>query len=524
MLERRDFLRIVGGVTASGMLSPAELLGRRVSHSSTTFAVHPFVEAHPSAVFIARTSVDTKTNAEKKYQAGYEFGKSVFIEAGSRGIPLSSIVALKPNLTCRDRSHPQYTIERSMGIVTDAVFVEGIIESMKSLGMKGSQFYIREVNCHSDFADGGYLEMAQRTGAGIVFDSSVAEYREVTDGVWFNRIGYFWPVNAAHAFLINIAKLKTHTMGMTLSAKNLQGTNLPGYHRHCTIYGNSMGVPASDVRSDANRVILDNYNRHVADGIPRWDKPGDYGGIRQETWASRCLDNNGATIAGLHIVEGIYGRDGHFMSGPSPEGLATDYMTNVILFGKNPFLVDIIGHWLGGHEPGNFGLFHLAKERGLAETINPMEIPVYEWIFDGAAILRNLADFDRTPLKTLYLRKDYNGQTEEYWHMVDEPFDYGPVSVRRDGDALPDATVLQQNYPNPFNARTTIRYSIPKAGHVRLEVFDITGSQVAVLVDGYHLGGAHLAVWEARISESGVYFYRMLFDGFSSTKAMVLLK
>ena len=57
-----------------------------------------------------------------------------------------------------------YTIEKSMGIVTDACFVEGIIESMKELSISAEQFYIREVNCPDDLADGGYLDMAERTG------------------------------------------------------------------------------------------------------------------------------------------------------------------------------------------------------------------------------------------------------------------------------------------------------------------------------------------------------------------------
>jgi hypothetical protein len=54
-------------------------------------------------------------------------------------------------------------------------------------------------------------------------------------------------------------------------------------------------------------------------------------------------------------------------------------MTNIVIFGKNPYLVDNVGHWLGGHEPGNFGLFHIAMERGKLGVINPMKIPVYEW-------------------------------------------------------------------------------------------------------------------------------------------------
>ena len=44
----------------------------------------------------------------------------------------------------------------------------------------------------------------------------------------------------------------------------------------------------------------------------------------------------------------------------NPRGKAWDYMTNILIFGMDPLRVDLIGKWLGGHEPGNFGLFHIA--------------------------------------------------------------------------------------------------------------------------------------------------------------------
>jgi hypothetical protein len=154
---------------------------------------------------------------------------------------------------------------------------------------------------------------------------------------------------------LNISKFKTHGMGLTLCAKNLQGTIAMNYQAHCSYYGNIMnGVNNDDLSTTANADILTNYNRHVANGVPRWDRPGNTGGIWQETWATRCLDNNSVTFAGLHIIEGIYGRDGNFMDGPGENGLATDYMTNCIIFGRNQFHVDNIGHYLAGHEPGNF--------------------------------------------------------------------------------------------------------------------------------------------------------------------------
>ncbi|MEW6511084.1 MAG: DUF362 domain-containing protein [Bacteroidota bacterium] len=529
-MDRRTFLSALGAAGASSLVYSREVFGRPLP-SAPYFGVHPFIESNPEAVFILRTSVDSKLNSAAKRQTGLDFASSVLVPMTTAGTPVEANVAIKPNLTCRSRSHPAYTIERSMGIVTDVWFVEGIIEHLKSLGVQGSHCFIREVNCYADFADGGYIDMAARTGADVrslgapvgSLPSGSVQWADVPMGIWFSRIPYLWPVNAPGSFLINIAKFKTHLMGVTGCAKNLQGSICSGYVSHCRQYGQSMNVDSAHVRPDANSVIMDNYLRHVADGIPRWDRPGNDGGIWQETWATRCLDNNSVTKPALHIMEGIYGRDGHFMDGPSAEGLATDYMSNVVLFGKNPFNVDVIAHWMGGHEPGNFGLFHLAVERGLTSTIDPMKITVFEWTTTSTATQRLLTAFARTPLLTNFLRRDYNGQTEPQWHLVNEPHDY-PTAVSGNPSPAPREFALSQNFPNPFNGSTTVQFTIPEPGPVRVDVVSIEGEVVDVLAEGILGRGSHLVRWEANHHASGVYFCRLQFAGMSRVKAMALIR
>ena len=87
--------------------------------------------------------------------------------------------------------------------------------------------------------------------------------------------------------------------------------------------------------------------------------------------------------------------------------------------------MDLIGAWLAGHEPGNFGFFHIARERGLPDVVNPWEIPVHRWGRDNPQAT-SLSSFERVPLVTTCLRRDYNGQTGAEYHLVDEPFDYQP--------------------------------------------------------------------------------------------------
>jgi hypothetical protein len=416
-----------------------------------------------------------------------------------------------------------------MGIVTDSNFMEGIVESMKDLGISASNMYMREVNCPEDFEDGGYIAMARRTGIDLAsldtpyhdLQPGQIQWRDVPDGVYFKRIPYLWPVNSPDSWLMNVAKLKAHGMGLTLCAKNMQGTIAMKYQAHCKVYGNHLDIENSDYHADAFSSILDNYNRRLAEGVPRWDKPGNGGGIWQETWATRCLDNNTSSDVGLHVIEGIYGRDGDFMDGPGPEDLATDFMCNYIIFGRNAFYVDVIGHWLGGHEPGNFGLFHMALDRGVITHFNPSGIPLYEWDTENGATQAVLEDFERTPLKTYYLQRNYDGGTEPYWHLVDEAYDYGIVNTplfKRDG--LP--FILEESFPNPVKGRAHIPFSISRPGHVYLEVIHPNGKIVDVLENRKLAAGNHMVTWQCQNKPPGLYYYRMRFDRVSQTgKIMV---
>jgi hypothetical protein len=520
-LNRRSFIRSTL-VTGSGLiLSPLASWGMKAKAAGSMMGVHPFVMDNPEAVFIMRTDVDAKTNSAAMKETGLSFGRSVFglTDDPDYGVPLSHRYVIKPNLTCRFRWHEDYTVEGSMGIVTDAHFTEGVIESLKELNIAGSQIHMREVNCPDDLEDGGYIDMAERTGTDMQcietpydeLDPDQIVWSDVDDGIYFRRLPHIWPVNAPDTWLLNIAKLKTHSMGLTLCAKNLQGTIVKNYQQHCGNWGEPLNVNIADVQNGAFSNIESNYNAHLSYGIPRWDKPGQSGGIWMETWASRCLDNNSVLKAGLHVIEGVYGRDGHFIEGPN-DGLAQDYMTNYIIFGMNPFYVDVIGHWIGGHEPGNFGLFHMAREKGHISTLNPSNIKVYEWDPASGATYTHLSAFNRYPLKTKYLRKDYNGNQEDYWHMVDEYVDYAAFGDAYTGIA-PDYFDLGATYPNPATHRTHIPFQINKPGQVRIEILDSKGAVADVLTDCRLPAGSHMVSWDCGKHPAGFYICQMRSGG-----------
>jgi subtilisin-like proprotein convertase family protein len=96
--------------------------------------------------------------------------------------------------------------------------------------------------------------------------------------------------------------------------------------------------------------------------------------------------------------------------------------------------------------------------------------------------------------------------------------------------ALPVSFALQSASPNPFGPSTAIRFAVPGRGaDVSLEVFDVAGRHVRMLVDGFRAAGTHTATWTGvndagqRVG-AGVYFYRLEADDFRATRKVMLLK
>jgi hypothetical protein len=96
--------------------------------------------------------------------------------------------------------------------------------------------------------------------------------------------------------------------------------------------------------------------------------------------------------------------------------------------------------------------------------------------------------------------------------------------ILEDRPDLPTTMELEQNYPNPFNPATTITYSLPNDGPVRLTVTDINGRVVRNLVDTRQSAGTYRVTVDMLGLSSGVYLYRLDVAGQSITKSMTLIK
>lgn len=96
--------------------------------------------------------------------------------------------------------------------------------------------------------------------------------------------------------------------------------------------------------------------------------------------------------------------------------------------------------------------------------------------------------------------------------------------VKNLGTGVPGKYTLYQNYPNPFNPSTVIKFDVPKAGAVRLTVFDALGREVATLVNEHLSAGTYETTFDASGFASGVYYYELKTNGYKETKRMVCVK
>lgn len=84
---------------------------------------------------------------------------------------------------------------------------------------------------------------------------------------------------------------------------------------------------------------------------------------------------------------------------------------------------------------------------------------------------------------------------------------------------------LDQNFPNPFNPTTTITFTVPEVGHARMVVVNSIGQQVTTLFDGMvNDGKRYYVTFDAKELSSGIYTYRLSFNGKSFSKRMLLVK
>jgi hypothetical protein len=92
-----------------------------------------------------------------------------------------------------------------------------------------------------------------------------------------------------------------------------------------------------------------------------------------------------------------------------------------------------------------------------------------------------------------------------------------------DNITAPETYSLLSVYPNPFNPTAEINFTLVNSGQVRLSVFDISGKEVAILINGYEQAGSHSLTFNAGNLASGIYFFTLNDgSGMRTVKSMLL--
>lgn len=175
---------------------------------------------------------------------------------------------------------------------------------------------------------------------------------------------------------------------------------------------------------------------------------------------------------------------------------------------------------------------------GLSWRIDPAGV-------EGCNVYRRTADADYRRLngQLLSVGDGHLSYMDDGAGLADGEIVFYSYTVVRDGiesgfaaateamyaTGLPRAFALHGNTPNPFNPSTSIRFDLPKASRVRLDVFDVSGRLVRTLVDDTRPAGSYSVAWDGtdaadRRVASGVYYCRVETESHVATAKMLLAK
>lgn len=217
--------------------------------------------------------------------------------------------------------------------------------------------------------------------------------------------------------------------------------------------------------------------------------------IEVTTGADICADNV--------MIQGTYTGSGTLCNGPLPVELTLF----TAALNKN----EINLFWKTETEVDNFG-FNV--ERRVKES---------EWT--KISFIEGHGN-SNSPKEYNYTDKDLFANGSKFQYRLkqidtDGQFEYSDIV---EVEVVPTQYDLSQNYPNPFNPTTTIRFSLPQAAQLKINLYNMLGELVKTLADGTYEIGYHKILVDAASLPSGTYVYRIESPGFVQVKKMVLLK
>ena len=154
------------------------------------------------------------------------------------------------------------------------------------------------------------------------------------------------------------------------------------------------------------------------------------------------------------------------------------------------------------------------------ENIEGVEIDNDQALFEIVATIKN-SDIDNSKFRISSLSEVANKYGD-----IDYNARFNIPKLTSDKEEA--GFYLEENYPNPFKITTTIAYSIPENGSVRLSVVNLLGEELELIVDEFKEAGKYSVEYDARGLSAGMYLYRLEVDGetrnFNASGTMQIIK
>jgi len=170
--------------------------------------------------------------------------------------------------------------------------------------------------------------------------------------------------------------------------------------------------------------------------------------------------------------------------------------------------------------------YYIYRFEAALELFND-EWPWLDWIEDGylgrvsvMAMDHDTQEYEDVNWGSGILGKDFTRLASMLWSADPPP----TTAVESDYSMAPRAFELAQNFPNPFNPATTIQYRVPLRSRVTLTIFNISGEEVATLVNAEKAAGNYQVHFDAQHLSAGLYFYRLDVGKQQITKKMTYLR
>jgi len=330
-------------------------------------------------------------------------------------------------------------------------------------------------------------------------------FYNVASQIGFWKSGRIW-YRALTVYLTNNSQFTDLRLACLNSAKDLYGAASQEYNTVSSAF-DAVGITGSGPGPGTVDLVYDD------------DSPGTgvYENAANWALAVKLSSPAGADISNVkvYISGDNLGSDGHFYLIMLNESAGTGLPYQNLI---NPYL----------HTPSSAGWqsFNVTNRKAPGNFFVGV-------LYDGTS--QPLVGADMPP---------GNGRSYEYdpdsklWFKLIPPYDYTlfirasiktATGVTEIDTRVPERFEVMQNYPNPFNPSTSIKYSLPKAENVKITIYDMTGKQVAELVNQQQEPGTYEVTWNSRDNSgntvaSGIYLYTIEAGKNFQTNKMLLLK